>query len=152
MRERPWEGQLGRGTAQDWAEWLEHLEPTLERHLRWLTVDGLAVELGAADGRARGETRFVALAKPLAGSPFYTDGVEVGERLRVQAEEVAAAGEPGGQESAGRLAAPVAGGRAAAAGGAAGPGAGTLAGGPSMLAGGMRIMKSRPIKMVKPWR
>ncbi|CAN0554443.1 unnamed protein product, partial [Ectocarpus sp. 12 AP-2014] len=35
MRERPWEGRPNAGSAQDWAEWLEHLAPTLERHLRW---------------------------------------------------------------------------------------------------------------------
>ncbi|CAN0517885.1 unnamed protein product, partial [Ectocarpus sp. 8 AP-2014] len=44
MRERPWEGRPNAGSAQDWAEWLEHLAPTLERHLRWLVVDGLAAQ------------------------------------------------------------------------------------------------------------
>lgn len=122
MRERPWEGRPNAGSAQDWAEWLEHLAPTLERHLRWLVVDGLAAQL---DGAGEREARFVAVVK----------------------EDEEAAVEPGGPESA----APGAGARVAAAvatrtSGTAGAGAS------SMLAGGVRIMKSRPIKMVKPWR
>lgn len=130
MRERPWEGRPSAGTAQDWAEWLEYLDPTLERHLRWLVVDGLAVQTNR-DGEQ--EARFVAVRPP----------------PQEQEDEAA---EPGGQESAGRLSAPATGGRAAAGGGGAGPGADKLAPGSSMLAGGVRIMKSRPIKMVKPWR
>lgn len=113
MRERPWEGRPNAGSAQDWAEWLEHLAPTLERHLRWLVVDGLAAQL---DGAGEREARFVAVMKE---------------------EEEAV--EPGGPESA----APGAGARVAAA---------VATGASSMLAGGVRIMKSRPIKMVKPWR
>lgn len=145
MRERPWEGQPGgAGTAQEWSEWLEYLEPTIERHLRWLAVDGLAAQSNI--GAAPGNCRYVALETPLARRAFLAEGKE--ERLRMQEEVV----EPGGQESAGRLAAPVAGGRVAAAGGAEEPGADMVAEGPSMLAGGVRIMKSRPIKMVKPWR
>lgn len=121
MRELPWEGRPNAGSAQDWAEWLEHLAPTLERHLRWLVVDGLATQLDGADER---EARFVAVVKE------EEDSVE-----------------PGGPESAApgagaRVAAAVATGTSGTAGAAAS----------SMLAGGVRIMKSRPIKMVKPWR
>lgn len=136
MRERPWEGRPSGGTAQDWAEWLEYLDPTLERHLRWLAVDGLAVQSNRDGGGA--EARFVAVLPP----PAKQAGEETVE--------------PGGHECAGRrrptAASAGTGGYAAAAAGAAGPGADTLATGPSMLAGGVRIMKSRPIKMVKPWR
>lgn len=147
MRKHPWEGRPGAGTAKDWAEWLEHLEPTLDRHLRWLAADGLAAEWNT--GNEEEGPRYLAVAR--SPSEMALSRAVEEERARAHAEEMAAV-EPGGQESAGRLAAPVAGGRVAAAGGAAGPGADTVAAGPSMLAGGVRIMKSRPIKMVKPWR
>ena len=139
MRERPWEGRPGAGTAQDWAEWLEYLDPTLERHLRWLVVDGLAVQTNRDGGQ---EARFAAVRPPPPPPPPPAS----------QDDETV---EPGGQESAGRLSAPATGGKAAVAGGGgggAGPGGNKLAAGSSMLAGGVRIMKSRPIKMVKPWR
>ena len=141
MRESPWEGRpRATGTRREWGEWLLRLEPTLERHLRWLAVDGLASQshgvgdaLSARDGAP---SRFLAV---LPGAGREEDGAE-----------------PGGNESAGRLSGGFpAGGQAAATGGAGGgPGAeaGSLAADPSLLAGGMRIMKSRPIKMVKPWR
>lgn len=136
MREHPWGGTSSTGSPQDWAEWLRQLEPTLERHLRWLTVDGLAAQLNGDPNDPvgeGGEARFVALM------PFAGDGV--------------GGAEPGGKKSAGRLGTPPTGGNAVAAGGAGGPGAGlTSAAGLSMLPGGVRIMKSRPIKMVKPWR
>lgn len=140
MRERPWQGRPIAGTAQDWAEWLRHLDPTLERHLRWLVVDGLALQSNR-DGVGK-EARFVAVRPP--------PPAEHERKGREEDEEEAV--EPGGQASAGRLAAPATGGKAAVGGGAAGPGADTLAASSSMLAGGRRIMKSRPIKMVKPWR
>lgn len=134
MRERPWGGRPSAGTPQEWREWLEGLEPTLERHLRWLTVDGLAARLDRNEDRpvdgGRG-ARFVAVL-PAAG--VMEDGTEAG-----------------GQELVGRLAGPSSGGKAAAGGGADGAGA-AAAFGVSMLSGGVRIMKSRPIKMVKPWR
>lgn len=144
MRERPWEGRPSTGTAQDWAEWLEHLDPTLERHLRWLVVDGLAMQSNRDGGK---EARFVAVQPPSPAGPAGPTPPAAREE-----EEDDDTVEPGGQASAGRLAAPVTGGKAAAAGGASGPGADTLATSSSMLAGGVRIMKSRPIKMVKPWR
>lgn len=144
MRERPWEGLPSAGTAHDWAELLEHLDPTVERHLRWLVVDGLAVQSNRDGGK---EARFVAV-QPTSMPPAPLPPAE--KKGREEEETV----EPGGRASAGRDAAPAAvtGGKAAAAGGAAGPGADTLAARPSMLSGGVRIMKSRPIKMVKPWR
>lgn len=143
MRERPWEGRSSAGTPAEWSEWLERLEPTLERHLRWLTVDGLASRSSGAnsdDGSRRGgfgsgDARFVAV-------------------LRTEEDDE---GHAGGAASAGRQAGRQAGGSAAAAatapaaGGVGGP-AGGGGGGSCVLVGGMRIMKSRPIKMVKPWR
>lgn len=137
MRERPWEGRPNAGTPQEWEEWLKHLEPTLERHLRWLTVDGLASRSNADwDDPANGkrEARFVA---ELPDAERDEEGTEAG-----------------GTASAGRLHVSSSGGKVVAAGGAGGQGAGafTAAAGLSMFAGGMRIMKSRPIKMVKPWR
>lgn len=138
MRERPWEGRPNAGSSHEWSEWLEHLEPTLERHLRWLTVDGLAAR-STREGsefreRGSGEARFSAV-------------------LPADGEEVAGAG---GHASAGKQTWLSAGGNAAAA---APPGArdvgwpaGAKGGGSCVLTGQARIMKSRPIKMVKPWR
>ena len=148
MRERPWEGRPSTGTVQDWAEWLEHLDPTLERHLRWLVVDGLAVQSNRDRDRGK-EARFVAVHPLPTSQPQPQPQPPHFEKENEGEEETV---EPGGQASAGRLATPVTGGKAATAGGAAGPGADILAAGSSMLAGGVRIMKSRPIKMVKPWR
>lgn len=142
MRESPWQGwpSAGAGTRREWAAWLERLTPTLERHLRWLAVDGLALQ-------SNGGGDSLALA-PGGGVPsrFLAVLPDAGQE---------AGAEPGGNESAGRLSSFPAGGRAVAAGGAGGgPGAGpgSPVAGASLLAGGMRFMKSRPIKMVKPWR
>lgn len=138
MRERPWEGRPNAGSPQEWSEWLEQLEPTLERHLRWLTVDGLAARSSgdgsdaSGGGRGSGEVKFSAV---LSAAP-----------------DMAAGG--GGKASAGRQAGLSAGGSAAAMAAAGGDGgaAGAGGGGSCVLTGQMRIMKSRPIKMVKPWR
>lgn len=130
MRERPWEGRASAGSPQEWVEWLDLLEPTLERHLRWLAVDGLAArsDTNSADSK---EARFAAV-KLVPVEP--DDGAE-----------------GGGKESTGRPVAPSTGGKVAAGGGPGGVG-GNKAACLSMLNGGMRIMKSRPLKMVKPWR
>lgn len=121
MRERPWEGEAETGTALEWREWVEHLEPILERHLVWLTVDGLAARVCRANGDAG--ARFVAVA-PVGG-------------------ERGVLGAGGQASSVGHDGLPVGG--SVAAGRAGG-------GGSCVLAGGMRIMKSLPLKMVKPWR
>lgn len=141
MRERPWEGRATAGSAREWSEWLEQLEPTLERHLRWLAVDGLAAQASGdrprSDGWGETEVRFSAILSTVDERSEAVGG--------------------GGQASAGRQAGRSTGGSAVAA--AAAPAAGGV-GGPAGAGGGrscvlngqMRIMKSRPIKMVKPWR
>lgn len=138
MRERPWEGRPNAGSPKEWSEWLEQLEPTLERHLRWLTVDGLAARSSGDRSEASG-------------------GGRGGEEVKFSAVLSAAPDMPaggGGQASAGRQAGLSAGGSAAAMAAAGGEGgaAGAGGGGSCVLTGQMRIMKSRPIKMVKPWR
>lgn len=124
MRERPWEGEAEKGTPAQWAEWMEHVETVLERHLVWLVVDGLAVRRG--HGRDASEARFAAVM-PMVG----------------EGEGEAVVGS-GGQALSGGYSGVNAGGGAAVARGAGG--------GESCALGGMRIMKSRPLKMVKPWR
>ena len=133
MRKRPWEGRPNASTPQEWRAWVNHLEPMLERHLRWLTVDGLAARLDsdgvAPEGGCKEEARFVAV-DPNDGEAAFG----------FQAE---------GQRVFGHFA----GGRGASAECDGVPGTSASSGvGLSMMTGGVRIMKSRPIKMVKPWR
>lgn len=137
MRKRPWEGTPNAGTLEEWRAWLDHLEPTLERHLRWLVVDGLAARSdsnGAASGGGdKEEARYVAVVSTVGGTDFdiWT----------------------GRQGSAGHLAYVSAGLTGARTGddGVLGTGTNSSFGLP-MVNGGIRVMKSRPIKMVKPWR
>lgn len=137
MKKRPWEGTPNAGTLEEWRAWVDHLEPTLERHLRWLIVDGLAARLDsngdASDGGDKEQARYVAVVSRAGETDFniWT----------------------GRHGSAGHLACVSAGRTEARTGDEGVRGTGTNSSfGLHMMNGGVRVMKSRPIKMVKPWR
>lgn len=137
MRKRPWEGAPNAGTLEEWRAWVDHLEPTLERHLRWLVVDGLAARSDSngdtSGGGDKEQARYVAVVSRAGETDFNIWTERHG--------------------SAGHLACVSAGRTGARTGdeGVLGTGTNSSFGLP-MMNGGVRVMKSRPIKMVKPWR
>lgn len=126
MHERPWAGRASTGTSQAWREWLKQLEPTLERHLRGLTKDGLAARSNRDEddlsGRQDGGARFVALLAAAEAEEPEAGVYKVPSSPRDKDAAAAADREMG---SASRM---------------------------SGLWEAVRVMKSRPIKMAKPWR